>query len=265
MKHLTKLGLAVLLGIVAAAMNYFYLSNQANPPKFVAFKKDVKRGEVIALDMLKPIPIPGDVAELRQTYLEYGERQVLVGQQTHRAFLAGDIFFMRDLAPPDIDTSEEKLGPYTLISVGNRFVNTVKANEAFSNGTENAITIAVPWPYDESTKRLMDIVRKTKSPFEKDKSTIPEDVIQSIAILSPSNTGMTEATGKDAGPGNAEGVNLNLQAGQQAEFIPLSGITNIPRVMQAGQQIGFILRIHRPVLDPRAPKATTPATKTSTP
>ena len=85
---------------------------------------------------------------------------------TFRNYIRGDMFFQRDIKPPDQLANFEVLGPFNLISVGERFteVNT-KQDESQLDASGNNITIAVNADFDERTRRLLQIVDPNRGSF----------------------------------------------------------------------------------------------------
>jgi hypothetical protein len=251
MNHLVKLMLAVVVGIVAAGINWIYLASQATPSTFVACKEDIKRGEPITLDLLTPVGVPGDLAELRKSLIPFDERQILDGQLATRDYRTGDVIFHRDLAAPEITSQYEEIGPYRLISVGNRFATSVKSDDSGSgSSSDDTITIAVPWPYDAQTRRLMDVTRAQRARDTKEAPTVKIDRV----LVFP-------ATGQETSAPEGSDISLGLKPNERAAFISLDGIDNVPRVLQVGQRIGFVILNEAPIIKPDA-ETTSSATTT---
>src|SRR4051794_39243819 len=171
MSNAMKLSLAVVLALVAAALNAAWLSAAKNPPAFVVASADLPAGEVITDGMLTSVPVPGDPDKLRSSLVPYANRAILLGLKTARPYVKGDMFFQRDIEAPRQLAEFEVLGPFKLISVGARFTEpNAKQEEAQLDSSGNNITIAVNANFDERTRRLLQIVDPNRN-VNKDTST----------------------------------------------------------------------------------------------
>ena len=97
MSSLAKLAIAICLAIVAAGINWFWLTSQATPPTYVAVNTTVDKNAEIADDFLRPVPIPGKVEKLRETLIPYENRSILFGMSSPRRYEDGDLIFQRDI------------------------------------------------------------------------------------------------------------------------------------------------------------------------
>ena len=226
MSNAMKLALAVVLAFVAAALNAAWLSAEKRPPSFVAAAADLPAGQPISEQMLMSVPIPGgDSAKLSATLIPYGNRAILLGMKTPRAYFKGDVFFQRDIEAPLQLAEFEVLGPFKLIGVGERFTAaTDKQNEAEIDSSGNNITIAVNADFDERTRRLLQIVDPSRSP-NKDRGTR----IIAIQVIPKEEQKSSPAP---------DDKNVVYQT------ISLDGITNVPRVLLAGDVIRFVIPAH---------------------
>src|SRR5262245_28712981 len=116
MSHVTKLSLAVGLAFAAAALNAMWLSAEKRPPTFVAAKTDLAAGKDITEAALTAVPVPGDVAKLRESLIPYANRTILLGRKAPRNYVRGDVFFQRDIQAPLELAQFEVLGPFRLVS-----------------------------------------------------------------------------------------------------------------------------------------------------
>ena len=239
MGHLVKLMLALALGVVAAAVNWLWLSARVEPDKFVGAAKDLERGETLTPELLKPIEIPGNTKRLRETFIPYEERSILSGRKTTRAFVAGDVFFYRDLEPPEASMAHEELGPFRLLSVGSNYTASVEGAGAVSGagGSDaDTIAIAVPWPYDEKTERLMKLRdQQNRRPADAEELNKPRAAIVGLHLL-PSSSPPTAVASDPNTP-----IDLKLKPNERGAFISLRGVENVPRVLLSGQEISFAI------------------------
>lgn len=241
MGHLIKLFVALGLGVVAAAVNWIWLSSQVEPDKFVAASKAIEAGEPIQEDLLKSIGIPGNPKRLRETFIPWEERFVLLGRNAPRDFEPGDLLFYRDLQPPEAGMVHEELGPFRLLSVGSNYAASVEGAQKPGSGGSNdsdIIAIAVPWPYDKKTERLMKLRDQENLPApegtDKDK---PRAVIVGLHLM-PS-TGKAASQPADLN----ESIDLKLKENERGAFISLRGVENVPRVLLTGQEVSFAIAV----------------------
>lgn len=223
MSHVAKLSLAVVLALVAAALNALWLSAEKQPPLFVAASADLKAGDEITDAMLASVPVPGDPEELRTSLIPYANRAILLGMKASRTYTRGDVFFQRDIQAPLELTQFEVLGPFRLISVGERFKEGgADESEGRIDPGGNNVTIAVSANFDERTRRLLEIVDPNRK-ANRDNKVAKIVAVQVIPVDQPSRA---EATNDK---------NVVYQT------VSLEGIENVPRVLLEGEVIRFVV------------------------
>jgi len=221
MSNVTKLTLAVVLALAAAALNAAWLSAEKHPATYVAAAADLPVGQVITNEMLSDVPIPGNPDQLRASLIPSASRAILLGRMTFRNYIRGDMFFQRDNKPQEQLAEFEVLGPFKLIGVGARFteVNT-KQDESQLDASGNNITIAVNANFDERTRRLLQIVDPSRGPI-RDRAA---RIVAIQVIPKEEQKGLA-----------ADDKNVVYQT------ISLEGITNVPRVLLEGDVIRFVV------------------------
>ena len=237
MSNLVKLVLAVVLGLTAAGINWLWLSSRAQPVKYVGLASDVDRDEKITIEMLMGVPVPGDAATLSQTFIPFSERRILEGRTATRPYRKGDLVLYRDLEAPEAKSVYEELGPFRLLSVGNRFARSVKGDETISGSDGDNIAIAVPWPYDQMTKQLVDITSAARDPRDDEADAERRPRIVRLHVLPSAEGDLAPVASGEAGD-----FSLGLAQNQRALFVSLEGIENVPRVLLVGQNISFVIR-----------------------
>ncbi len=225
MSNVMKLTLAVVLALAAAGLNAIWLSAEKHPPTYVAAAADLPAGQVISLNMMAEVPIPGDPEKLRATLIPWASRATILGIKATRPFIRGDMFFQSDIKAPLELAEFEVLGPFKLISVGSRFTQgNGKPEEAGLDSSGNNITIAVNANFDERTRRLLQI-------FDPSRGANKDKAVRIVAIqVIPKEQQKNSAVPDDK--------NVVFQP------ISLDGITNIPRVLLAGDVIRFVIPAH---------------------
>ena len=223
MTNLKKLGLAVGLALAAAVLNVIWLSAEKKPTFYVSVAAEVPAGTPITDDLLTPIAVPGRLDQLRATLVPYANRAVLFGMAATRTYAAGDIVFQRDIQAPSELSEFAVLGPFRLISVGERFKRTDDdSDELTVDPSGNNVTIAVDANFDEKTRRLLEIV----NPHRSHQSSAG---IVAVQVIPEDDYQATDVATDDADD------NIVYQT------ISLAGIENVPRVLLAGEVIRFVI------------------------
>ncbi len=225
MSNIAKLSLAVGLALAAAALNAIWLSAEKRPPTFVAAGVDIPAGQEITSAMLAPIPVPGNMEKLREALIPFENTATLLGRKAARAYVKGDIFFQRDIQAPQQLAEFEVLGPFKLISVGSRFTESkTKVEDSQLDTTGNNITIEVSAKFDERTRKLLETVDPTRSNRDEHRARI----VAIQVIPKEDQKAAAAADTKDV----------------VYQTISLEGITNVPRVLLAGDVIRFVVPAH---------------------
>ena len=94
-----KLLIPIVLGVVAAGLNYAALNNQTISASFLVLKENVKAGQLLEPDLLERIELPGNLESLSRTAVPYNMRQVLDGRPVSRDLEKGDLILWRDTTP----------------------------------------------------------------------------------------------------------------------------------------------------------------------
>jgi hypothetical protein len=223
MSHVAKLSLAVVLALLAAGLNAMWLSAEKRPPTFVAVSINVPEGQEIVDEMLTSVPVPGDTDKLRESLIPYASRAILFGVKASRSYTAGDVVFQRDLQAPLELSKFEVLGPFKLISVGERFKSpSTEQQDAQASAGGNNVTIAVSANFDERTRRLLEII----DPSRRRSSTNQASRIVAVQVI-PKNEQSPAA--------KLDGKNVVYQT------VSLDGIENVPGVLLEGDDIRFVV------------------------
>ena len=251
MSHLLKFTVAVLLGVVAAAGNWLYLELQTSPTQYVAVAQAKERGDVLKEDDLVAVPVPGDAQQLRRTLIPYTKRSILFGAKASRDYERGDIVFMRDVSQPETSDAWEVVGPFQLISVGERFTrSTSDQDRAGSNMRGNTITIAVDADFGPQTNRLLSVIAKETaterrvSPAIVAVQVVPTDDRRKSATASSapvSSNGLRAAHSGKLPPFGDTLAHSELPQSIVYQTVSLEGIPNVPAVLLEGDLIRFVV------------------------
>jgi hypothetical protein len=222
MSHAAKLTLAVVLALVAAGLNAMWLSAEKRPPQFVAFSADLPAGKEITAEVLTAVPVPGDIARLREALVPYANRAVLYGLKASRNYVRGDMVFQRDIQAPLELSKFEVLGPFQLISVGERFKNVSEGDDSPTGSSGNNVTIAVSANFDDRTRRLLEIIDPSRRASRGDRTP------RIIAV---------QVIPKDQQSGTEKLDDRNMVY----QTVSLDGIENVPRVLLEGDVVRFVV------------------------
>lgn len=251
MSHLLKFTFAVLLGVLAAAGNWLYLELQTSPTQYVAVDQAKERGDVLEEEDLVAVPVPGDAQLLKRTLVPFANRSILFGAKATRDFERGDMVFMRDLSQPENNDAWEVVGPFQLISVGERFTrSTSDEDRVGSNMRGNTITIAVDADFGPQTNRLLSVIAKeTASERRPSPAIVAVQVVPTVDRRAPAiaNPDQAAANGlrspRDRNlptPGDAD-VESALPTSIVYQTVSLDGIPNVPAVLLEGDLIRFVV------------------------
>ena len=222
MKHLMGLGFAGLLGIVAAGLNWVWMAGLATPDEFVGVESNISAGDEIGQDDLVPVPVPGDSDDLSKSLIRWRDRAVLFGTKASRDYAEGDVVFHRDIHAPAEESQWDVIGPFKLISVGERFKERSDDDLEYTRTDGNNLTIAVDANFDERTKRLLEVVAPNRSA----ESTAAADIV-AVQVLPSSQS---------------RAIAKPIESGDVVyQTVSLEGIANVPRVLLAGDMIRFVI------------------------
>jgi hypothetical protein len=240
---LTFLIIALVLAGTASALNFFWYKN--NVPKttaFAVFNRTIKKGEPIKAEVLVSLPVLSSngnlVTNLRQHYLLYSDRNIIVDSEALQDYHQGELVRRKDIGMTEPVSDYSILGPFRLLSVGNRIVTgTDEQSENFQGSGDNAVTIAITpakengsQKLDNNTARLMQIIENQKLRH----SSSPELRIVGV-VAYPTNKSEKKKEG--------EKPTFQLKNGEMALFVPLPGVKTIPEVLLTGKEpyIGFLV------------------------
>ena len=217
-----SLGFALFLGVLAAALNWIWISGLARPDEFVATRHAVAAGDELTADSLIAVPVPGDAEQLRKSLIPFEHRAILYGTKASRDYSTGDVVFQRDMLEPEETSEWEVIGPFQLISVGERFKRTTPDDAPeYSRTDGNTLTIAVDANFDARTRRLLDVISSRR-----DGGRSAAGILE-VQILAP---------GADAG-----GTLTAQPRDVVYQTVSLEGIANVPRVLLEGDMIRFVV------------------------
>lgn len=148
MNNLTKLIIAILFGGAAAVTNMAWLQSQKTPSMYVGANTNIQPGTLITNDLLMPVPIPGEPAQIEKSFIPYNKRSVLFGDFAQRSYREGDMIMYRDKRRPAAKKRNfQTIGPFRVVGVGGAFKEGSAAKNRLSGGGNN-VTIAIGYDPD---------------------------------------------------------------------------------------------------------------------
>ncbi len=226
MSNIMKLSFALFLGLVAAGMNWLWVSAKAMPSEFVAANTKIEMGHTIGEEDLIAVPVPGDLDKLKMSLIPYRHRAILFGVKAGRPYDAGDVFFQRDIRPPAEERSWDVIGPFRLISVGARFKEPDQDSQVYSSdNSRNNVTIEVSADFDRKTKQLLEII--SPQPSGASNADLGHRIVAVQVVPS-----LREEQGSARRLPSPNSV---------YQTVSLDGIPNVPRVLLAGDMIKFVI------------------------
>ena len=97
MRKSLKLIVPIILGILAASLNWFVLKDKTTPGRYIKVKEDVKAGAQFAEDNLGLLEISADDGSLKETAVPYQHRSILFSNHSLRNLKKGDLVLWRDV------------------------------------------------------------------------------------------------------------------------------------------------------------------------
>ena len=238
MNSIVQLSVAILLAIVAAGINWVYLAAQTHPPTYVAVKSDVKQGREIEDDLLVSVPVPGDPEQLKQSLIPYKNRSILLGTKASRDFQRGDMIFARDVIAPIEQRQWDVIGPFELISVGERFKQgSSRGEESLNTIRGNTVTIAVDAGFDRQTSRLLEAIAADGQVSTRGGK--PE--IVAVQVVPAPGSRLASSRSLQQQLGAAGTGTLPPRDDVVYQTVSLEGIPNVPLVLLEGDLLRFVV------------------------
>jgi hypothetical protein len=198
----------------------------------------LKEGQAISEEDITAIPIPGDRDAMRRVLVPFANRGILLGTRATRNYERGDVVYARDLAAPSDKSDWEAIGPFELISVGERFKSSDRDEAETGNARGNTVTISVDRDFDSRTSRLLEAITSGRN---RDSSRDRMTIIAVQVFPSPS----TSVRSVDSPLTQSYGDSADKQRAVRPEnvvyqTVSLDGIPNVPSVLLEGDWIRFV-------------------------
>jgi hypothetical protein len=203
MNNWVKVGIPIVLGLVAAGINWTVLQSDIAPVDYVVLTRDVKAGEAFSPDNVEKLSLRRTEGTLTGTAVPYKDRETLFGMPCGRDLRKGDLVLWRDAvsarrelalrkgeAGLSIDLEGLKVEPGLLV-VGNE-IGFVIARDSAGRvegaevvGTSPSVPSARRY-YTDGPYRVLSVGRRVSSQTDPDRG---DGDNQTITVAVPMRTG----------------------------------------------------------------------------
>lgn len=248
MKHVIRLLIALLIGGVAAVLNFLWMSQERDYPSYVYVSEAIASGERITKDKLKAIPVKGDAKVVGKILVPWSQKELWYDRFAATDYSPNQPLFQRDMVNSSPTGEWDTLGPFTLVGVGN------EPTAAF-NGEQgelipvsgNILTLAVDDSQDEEKGLLYRYLAAMRGEYYFNESAAERSMLKIIGV-EPRVSGKKAPRGKVIGPDGQPATNqLGGQpdmpnfAGKRLIFVSLEHIPNAPSWLRIGEEIFFMV------------------------
>jgi hypothetical protein len=245
MSIISRLAIALAVGLVAAGLNALALSSATKQSGYVALARDVKQGDAVPAAALAELAVPGDPAVVGRSLVPWKDRGLLVQMRAPRGYAKGDVVLQRDVRDAIRLASRDELAllQFRVIAVGDRFKRQAATEaDAASGGQGSYVTIAVKQRAEEpprtddppvvrQSRRMIRVVTQRAAGGK----PAAEDRIFGVAVFPRAQA--AAAGGPPAGDSPIE----QPLPDEMLLTVPLEGIESVPDVILVGGNIGFFM------------------------
>jgi hypothetical protein len=263
MNNLAKLGVGLVLGILAGILNAAYLASTKPATVSVVATTQVAKGDMLESTSLQELSLPESSGAVTAQFIPWSDRNLLLKLPASRDFSEGEAILKRDLQEMLYRSQRtNEMLRFRVIAVGDQFKRQADADSLNGGeGRSSSVTIAVPQPQasglqfgtDEVSRnaaRMVRVVTRQKAGA----FPLPEDEILGVAVYprtattgaisTPAASSLSTLTGGEStvklAPIEKPGPN------EMAITISLEGVESVPAVILVGGEIGFIMRPEYP-------------------
>ncbi len=257
MKHTIRLLLAILLGVAAAVLNWYWMSSERSYPEYVYIAESIAVGEPITKDKLKSVQVKGDKKVLGKVLVPWQQKELWYDRFASRDYSANSPLFQRDMEETNAQGTWDTLGPFVLVGVGN------EPTAAFSGEQGNLIpvsgsilTLAVDESQAEEKRLLYRYLAAMRGEYYFNETSAERSLLKIIGV-EPKVASNRRPAGENNSfqlrePASQAGdVQFNSQpppANQQPDFsgmrlifVSLDNVPNAPTWLRIGEEIYFMV------------------------
>lgn len=266
MKHILRLLLAILVGLAAAVLNWYWMSQERSYPEYAYVAQPIAVGEPITKDKLKSVKVKGDEKVLGSVLVPWRQKELWYDRFASRDYSANSPLFQRDMAETGAVGSWDTLGPFILVGVGN------EPTAAFSGEqgelipvSGNILTLAVDESQNEEKGLLYRYLAAMRGEYYFNETATERNLLKIIGVepkVSSNRQPTRPEANFDAGrfqlrddgqPNRQQPVGQplgqpNAQPNQQPDFsgkrlifVSLENVPNAPTWLRIGEEIYFMV------------------------
>jgi hypothetical protein len=253
MKHVVRLLIALLIGLVAAVLNWYWMTQERAYPSYVYISDAIAAGQPISKDKLKSVQVKGDAAVLGKILVPWSQKELWYDRFAAQDYSANQPLFQRDMADTSTAGTWDTLGPFTLVGVGN------EPTAAF-NGEQgelipvsgNILTLVVDESQEQEKSLLYRYLAAMRGEYYFNETAAERNLLRIIGVepkVSARNAADNVAN-VQAEIGNGFEAPLLPPAptdqqpdfaGKRLIFVSLEHIPNAPTWLRIGEEIYFMV------------------------
>ena len=235
MKHVIRLLIALLIGGVAAVLNFMWMSQEREYPKYVYVAEPIETGQRITKDKLQAIPVKGDAAVVGKILVPWGQKELWYDRFAAQDYSANQPLFQRDMVNTSTGGQWDTLGPFTLVGVGNEPTAAFKGEQGELIPVSGSIlTLAVDDSQDEEKGLLYRYLAAMRGEYYFNESAAERAMLKIIGVEPRVSAKQGETTGGSL-------VDTPDFAGKRLIFVSLEQIPNAPAWLRIGEEIYFMV------------------------
>ncbi len=249
MKHIVRLLFALVIGLVAAVLNWLWMSSERDYPSYVYVTEAIAAGERITGDKLEPIPVKGDRETLSKVLVPWSQKELWFERFATRDYSPNQPLLQRDMTETSTARDWDTLGPFTLVGVGN------EPTAAFSGEagqvipvSGNILTLAIDDSQKAEKGLLYRYLAAMRGEYYFNETAAERNLLKIIGvepvISRQQNANRADQAGfNPSQPFPQEEVDTRSAdlAGQRLIFVSMDNVPNAPTWLRIGEEIYFMV------------------------
>ena len=251
MKHILRLLLAILVGLAAAVLNWYWMSQERSYPEYTYVVKPIGVGEPITKDKLQSVQVKGDEKVLGKVLVPWKQKELWYDRFASRDYSANSPLFQRDMAETGSTGSWDTLGPFVLVGVGN------EPTAAFSGEqgdlipvSGNILTLAVDESQAEEKGLLYRYLAAMRGEYYFNETATERNLLKIVGV-EPKVSSNRQPIPIAPPSGAQDSFSPLVENGQPSQqpnfsgmrliFVSLDNVPNAPTWLRIGEEIYFMV------------------------
>lgn len=261
MKHIFRLLLAILIGLAAAVLNWYWMSQERSYPEYAYVSEPIRVGEPITKDKLESVQVKGDKEVLGSVLVPWTQKELWYDRFASRDYSANSPLFQRDMEETRSTGTWDTLGPFVLVGVGN------EPTAAFSGEqgslipvSGNILTLAVDESQAEEKSLLYRYLAAMRGEYYFNETATERNLLKIIGVEPKvASNRQPDAAQNPVDPRvgfspSLDGQQPNQQyqqsgqpnqqpdfSGKRLIFVSLENVPNAPTWLRIGEEIYFMV------------------------